>query len=49
MTRAFSIASMIASLQSEPGRMSRGAIQARMPRASSAAQTASAVGLSSDA
>ena len=43
-----SIASMIDSAQDAPGRMSRGAIQHRTPRASSNAQTASAVTLSRD-
>jgi len=42
------MASMIASLQSAPGRTSRGAIQQRRPFASSVAQRASAVGLSFD-
>ena len=46
ITRAWSIASINAEPHSIPGRMSRGAIQQRMPRDSSFAQTASAYGLS---
>ena len=49
MSRHSLIAPMIAAPQSRPGRMSRGAIQHRTPRFSSAAQTASATGLSRDA
>jgi hypothetical protein len=48
ITRLALMASTMAPPQSTPGRMSRGAIQQRMPLFSSVAQTASAVGLSSD-
>ena len=45
---ASAIACTIAAPHSWPGRMSRGAIQQRMPCASSTAQVASAAGLSFD-
>ena len=47
ITRHWSSASMMEAPQSEPGRMSRGAIQQRMPDDSSAAHAASATALSS--
>jgi hypothetical protein len=46
ITRALLMASMMASPHSAPGEMSRGAIQQRMPAASSVAQAASAADLS---
>ena len=47
ITRANSIASIMLSPHSRPGKISRGAIQHRIPDCSSRAQTASAAGLSS--
>jgi hypothetical protein len=48
MTREAAIAARIELAQVVPGKMSRGAIQHRMPFCSSIAQVASAIGLSLD-